>query len=88
MPVSQVRHLTTARGTLQEALLDKERLIDILYGSGILTQCRGNCPQTHRTTLELVNDCCQDAVVYLVQAVLVYVECLKCDIRDGKGDSA
>ena len=56
MLVGQIRNLTAARSTLQEALLYQERLIDILNGAGIFTQCSSNCADAHRTALELVND--------------------------------
>ena len=77
MLVCQVCHLTAAGSTLKESLLDKERLIYILYGTGILTKCGCNGTQAYRTTLELVNDGGKDAVVNLIQSVFVYVERLK-----------
>ena len=80
MLVGQIRHLTATGGSLKESLLDKERLVYILNGTGILTQCGCYCADAHGTTLELVNDGGKYAVVYLIQTVLVYVECLKGDI--------
>ena len=80
MLVGKVRHFTSARGTLKESLLDKERLVHILDGAGILAQCGCYGADAHRTALELVNDGGQYTVVNLIQAVFVYVKCLKGDI--------
>ena len=88
MPVCKIRHFTATRGTLKESLLNKERLIYILYCSCVLAKGSGNGTKTHRTALELVNDGGQYAVVYLIQAIFVYIQCLKGDIGYGKGNPA
>ena len=51
MFVSLVGDFAAARCALQETLLDEERLVDFLYGTGILTDGRADGGKAYRTSL-------------------------------------
>ena len=72
--VSLVGDFAATRRALQETLLDEERLVDFLYGTGILSDGRADGGEAYRTSLELVDDREEDSVVDLVEAVAVYIE--------------
>ena len=74
MFVRQLRHHTSTGSTLDETLHDEERLVYLFYSTCILTDGSGYGGDAHRTATELVDDGQQDAVVYLVQPVLVNVQ--------------
>ena len=80
--VCEFRHHSSARRALDEAFHDEIRLIDLLHRAGVLTDCRGDGGDAHRTALELVDNSEQDLVVYLVQTVLVDVERRQGDVGD------
>ena len=63
--------------TLDEALHDEERLINLLYGAAILAYCRGNGAYAYRTATELVDDGGENLIINLIQAILVDVERLE-----------
>jgi len=86
--VGQIRHLAAARGTFEKSLLDQERLIYLLYGAGILAQGCRNSSQSHRPSVELIYYCTENAVVYLVKPVLVYVQSLKRQFGNVKSNSS
>ena len=77
MGVGKVGGFPSSRSALQETLLDKEWLVDLLQRAGILAKSRGNSGQSHRATLEFVDDGQQDAVVDLVEAIAVDVKGLQ-----------
>ena len=87
MTIGKFCHHTSPGSTLDKALHDEERLIDLLHRTGILTDCRGNGGDTHRTTPELIDDGQQDAVVYLVQSILVNIQCRQGDLRNLRIDT-
>ena len=77
MLVCQLCHHTSARGALDETLHNEERLVDFLYGTSVLTNSCSDSGNAHRSTAELVDNGQQDAVVYLVQSVLVDIQRLQ-----------
>ena len=77
MLVRQLRHLPSARRTLQETLLNQERLIDLLQRARILSECRGDRCQPHRSAVKLIDEQVQDLVIDQVQSVTVDVERLE-----------
>ena len=56
------------------ALLDEERLADLLDGARFFADGCGDGVDAHRSALEFLDDSKQDAVVHVVEAVLVDVE--------------
>ena len=64
--VGQVGDLAPARSALYEALLYKERLVDLLDSAGVLSEGGGDGGEAYGASLEFVDDAEQDAVVYLV----------------------
>ena len=62
MFISQFSYFTSARGTLQKALLDQERLVHFLYRPRILADGRRDRTQPDRTAAELVDDRAQNLV--------------------------
>ena len=87
MLICQLRHHTTTRGTLDKALHDEERLIDLLDSTCIFTNSSGNCRDSNGTTTELINDGEQDAVVYLVKTILVDIQRLQGNLGDAGVDA-
>ena len=77
MTIGKFCHHTSPGGTLDKALHDEERFIDLLDSTGIFANSGGNGGDANRTATELVNDGQQDAVVYLVLSVLVDIQCLQ-----------
>src|SRR3712207_8282064 len=71
MLIGKFRHLPSARCTLHKTLFDKERLIDLLDGSGVFAQRGSDGSQSHRTSFKLVDNGAQNLVVYLVEPVAV-----------------
>src|SRR3712207_124445 len=74
MLIGKFRHLPSARCTLHKTLFDKERLIDLLDGSGVFAQRGSDGSQSHRTSFKLVDNGAQNLVVYLVEPVAVDVQ--------------
>ena len=77
MLVGQFRDFTTSGRTLNETLLDEERLIDLLDGASIFTDRRGYGVDAHGSSLELVDDYAKYLVVNLIQAILIDVQGLQ-----------
>src|SRR5690554_1613153 len=77
MEVSQVGSLPSAGCAFDKSLLDKERLIDLFNGSGIIAHSCGNGGDTHGTAVELIDDGEQYLVVNLIKPVPVNVECFE-----------
>ena len=88
MSVGQLCHYASAGGTLDESLHDKEGFVDLLYRSAVFSDGRCNGGDTHRTAFELVDDGEQNLVVYLVEAILVDVECRKSEACDADVDAS
>ena len=80
--VGQVRSLTTPGSALDKSLHDEKRLVHFLDRALVFAYSRGYRIDTYRPTVKFVNDCREQLVVYLVQAVLVYIERLECEMRD------
>ena len=88
MLVGQVCHLTATGRTLEETLLYEERLVDVLYGSGILAKGGGYGPKSYGTALELIYYGRQDAVIDLIQTVFVNIKRLQSYIGNGECNAA
>ena len=84
----QVGGFASAGGAHQVALLNQERLIDLLDGARVFAHCGGDGAQAYRTALELVDDGAQDTVVHLVQTVLIDIQCGEGDLCDRQRDGA
>ena len=77
MLIGQFRYHTTTWSTLDKTLHDEERLVDLLHRSGILANSGSDSGNAHRTSAELVDDGQQDAVINLVQSLLVDIQCFQ-----------
>ena len=88
MLISQFGDHTTTGRALDEALHDEERLIDLLYRAAVLADGGGNGGDAYGTAAELVDDGQQDAVVYLVESVLVDVQGCQRYLGDAGIDAA
>ena len=64
-------HFAPTRGAADKAFLDEERFVDFLHSSSILANGCGYRADTHRATLELINDGEEYLIVDFVQAVFV-----------------
>ena len=82
MFISQFRHLSSPRCTLQESFLDQERFIYFFQCSRIFPQCRSNGSQSHRPTFELVYNGTEQLVINLIQAIPVYIQRLQREASD------
>ena len=78
MFISQFRHLSSPRCTLQKSFLDQERFIYFFQCSRIFPQCRSNGSQSHRPAFELVYNGTEQLVINLIQAIPVYIQCFQC----------
>ena len=65
---------TSALGTHYETLLYKERFVNFLEGTLILSDCCSYGVCAHRTTLEGTDNSPEYLVVYGIKAALVYIE--------------
>ena len=74
MAIGKLCYFASARGALDEAFLDEERLIHFFHGACIFAYGGGNGAQSDGTALELVDDGGQYLVVYLVKPEAVDVE--------------
>ena len=74
MTVCQIRRLSSARGTLDETLLDEVRLIDLLYRTRVFPEGCGDGRQAYRTSSELVYDHSEELIVDVVEPVAVDVQ--------------
>ena len=88
MGVGQLRSLAASGGALDEALLDKERLVHILYRACLLAYGRGDGVQADRPALEFLDYRLQDLVVHLIQTARVDVQSLQGYARDLQVDMA
>ena len=77
MLIRQIRHFATTRCALDEALLDEEGFIDLLYGAGVFADGGGDGSDAHGAALELIDDGQQDLAVDEVEAVAVDVQGLQ-----------
>ena len=82
MFVGQVGDFASAWCASDEAFFDEEWFVDLLYGSGIFTDGRGNGGDAYGSSFELVDDGSENLVVDFVEAVLVNVECLEAEACD------
>ena len=82
MVVSQLCRHTSARRTLDESFHDEERFVDFFHGSCVLADGSGNRRQPDGTAAEFVDDGQQDLVVYLIQSILVDVQCFQGNLSD------
>ena len=79
---------STARGPLQESLLNQIRLVEILQGTPLLTHGRGDCLDTGRASLVLLYEGSQDLTVELVETKFVDLEHLESLFGRVGGDRA
>ena len=80
--VRQLGDLATTRGALDKALLDKIRLINILYRACVFAHRRSDGIQTNRPALELVDNGAEQLVVDLVEPKRINIERLQCILGD------
>lgn len=67
MAVGSSRRTSPARRALDEALLQEERLANVLDRSRIFANAGGDGFETHRPTAELLDDRCEDGAVQPVE---------------------
>ncbi len=80
MFISQFSHFTSAGGTFQETLFDKERLIHLFQSSGIFTQCRSNGSKPYRTAFEFINNGAKYLIIDFIESVLINIQCFKSEV--------
>ena len=80
MFVGKFGHLTSARSTLHESFFYQEGFVNFLNRPRIFPQSRSNGSDSHRTALKLVYNRTKYLVVYLIQTVLVNIQCLQCKL--------
>ena len=88
MLIGKFRRFPAPWSSHDEALLDQERLINLLKRTLILPYCRRYRICSHRTSLELGYYRLQDLVVNGIQSPLVDVKCIKRITGDFKVDGA
>ena len=88
MIVCQLCGHSSAWRTLDKSLHYEERLVDLLNGTGVLTDGSGDCRETYRTATELIDYCNQNLVVDLVEAILVDVQRTESDACDVGSDAS
>ena len=74
MLVSQFGHFTATRRTLQETFLYQERFIDFFHCARVFTESGRDGGQTHRTSVELIDNGRENLVVDFIQAITVDVQ--------------
>src|SRR5207249_108742 len=77
-----------ARRAGEEPLLHQERLVHLFECARVLSYRRGDGRESHRPTLELLDDGFQDPAVHVVEPELVYVESFQRFRGDLGGDLA
>ena len=82
MLVGQFCDFASSRGALEETLLDEERLIYLLHCTSLFAHRCGDGVDTHRSTLELVDDGGENLVVDFVKTILVDIECFERYLSD------
>ena len=68
---------TSTRSSFNETFHDKEWFINLLHRTRILTDSSSNGGDADRSAMELINDCKQNLVVYLIQTIFIYVQRLQ-----------
>src|SRR5256885_13978108 len=74
MPVGERCGDATARRSLEEAVLNEERLVHLLDGRGILADRGANVVESDRSTLEFLDDRLEDSRIHVVEPELVHVD--------------
>src|SRR5690606_6421260 len=74
MKISQFSHLTTTWGALDKSLLDEKRFIYLFNCTGIISNSGGDCSDSHRSTIEFINDREQYFIVDFIQPMFVNVK--------------
>lgn len=82
MFIGKFGHLTSTGSTLHKSFFYQERFVNFLNGSRIFSQSRGNGSDTYRTTFKFVYNGAKYLVVYLIQAVLINIQCFQCKLSD------
>ena len=72
--IGHLGDFAAAWSALDEAFLDEERLIYFLHSAAVFADGSGYGAYSHRASPELVDDCEQYLIVYLIQSVAVYVQ--------------
>ena len=88
MFIGKFGHLTSTGSTLHKSFFYQERFVNFLNGSRIFSQSRGNGSDTYRTTFKFVYNGAKYLVVYLIQAVLINIQCFQCKLGDAKRGSS
>src|ERR1041384_2400331 len=86
--VARLRGHTPLRRAVEVALHDEVRLIDFLEGVRFLTNGDGERTDADRAAAKLHDDGFEDALIHLVEAILVDLEDGERLIGDGAGDAA
>ena len=82
MFIGKFGHLTSTGSTLHKSFFYQERFVNFLNGSRIFSQSRSNGSDTYRATFKLVYNSAKYLVVYLIQAVLINIQCFQCKLSD------
>ena len=77
MFIGKFGHLTSTGSTLHKSFFYQERFVNFLNGSRIFSQSRSNGRYTDRPAFKLVYNGTKYLIVYLIQSVLVNIQCLQ-----------
>src|SRR5437764_14064427 len=67
----------SARGALEESVLDEERLVDLLERPHIFADGGGDGADADRSAVELLDDGLEDARVHVIESELIDLEQLQ-----------
>ena len=74
MTVGLRRRHSAARRPLQESLLNEKRLVHFLERIRVLANGYGDRVQSHRTTVELLDDRLEHARIHVVEAEFIHIQ--------------
>ena len=84
MSVGEFCRFASAWRSHEISFLYQERFVHFFNSSSFFTDGSRDGVETYRTALEFVDDCRQDTIVHIVEAVLVDVKSLETDASDVK----
>src|SRR3989338_77037 len=61
----------------QKSFLNQERFVHFFQRARIFTNCRSNGSQSNRAAVEFFDDDFQHAVVHLIQAIFIHIQCIQ-----------
>ena len=88
MPVGGAGGFAATRSTLEESLLNQERLVDLFNGTRVFPNSDRDGGKTHWTSVELLNDRLQYSCVHVIQPVLIHIEPCECFSGNLLGDTS